>query len=250
MRLARLALKVQDFSDLSDFYCGLLGMRSFGPETAPRYGYNQDSCLLEFHGGARQPYRPGEQDFYWKFGITLRDLDHAVSFLKHQNYSVTEPKQFRDIGYMSHLRDPKGFSIELLQQGFEDRAQPAGTGHPIGGQATLAHTTLRVKDIEAARHFCEERLGMRLLSIQPVKDLGFCLYFYAWRDDDLPNPDLEAVENREWLWARPYTLLELQHIRSDLTSDFHLQSDASGFVGLAYERSGTLTYLTPEQFLP
>jgi hypothetical protein len=31
-------------------------------------------------------------------------------------------------------------------------------------------------------------------------------------DETPPNPEnLEAVENREWLWQRPYTTLEIQY---------------------------------------
>ena len=53
---------------------------------------------------------------------------------------------------------------------------------------------------------------MKLLSIQPVKRYNFTLYFLAFTEEDPPIlEDLEAVENREWLWQRPYSTLELQH---------------------------------------
>jgi len=247
--LARLALKVQSFSDLQEFYCDLLGMQHFGSKTQPLFGYNRTSSLLEFQDGADHPYHPNANDLYWKLGITLRDLDHAVSFLKRQNYEVSEPKQFRDIGYLSHLIDPKGFTIELLQQGFEGHAQEAGSGHPIGAQATLAHTTLRVTDIDSVRRFCENELGMHLLSVQPVKDLNFCLYFYGWGDERPPHANLTSVDNREWLWARPYMLLELQHLMSSQIQVTHSEGNASGFIGLGYQNSETLTFLTAKQFL-
>ena len=33
--------------------------------------------VLELNGGANQPLVPSKRDFYWKIGITLRDLDHC-----------------------------------------------------------------------------------------------------------------------------------------------------------------------------
>jgi len=246
-KLTRLVLKVQDFSSLDDFYCGLLGMQRFGTDTKPLYGYDQASSQLAFHDGAAHPYSPSSHDLYWKLGITLRDLDHAVAYLRQRNYEVSDPEQFRDIGYMSHLRDPKGFTIELLQQRFEGGAQKVRSGHPIGAQATLAHTTLRTADLSSVRRFCEEELGMHLVSVQPVTDLNFCLYFFTWGDEQPPMANLEAVENREWLWSRPDMLLEFQHLISPTGPISQVNPDASGFHSLAYEQSGTLQYLTPEQ---
>ena len=250
MNLARHCIRVEDFSDLSNFYGDVLGMRNFGTGSRPLFGYDENACLLEFHDGAERAYAPNERDLYWKLGITLHDLDHAVSFLRSRHYDVTEPHQFRDIGYMCHLRDPKGFAIEFLQHGLQGNTESVESGHPIGHQATLAHMSLRVKNIKGARSFCETQLGMRLMSIQPVNDLDFCLYFFAWSHEDLPTPDLRAIENREWLWQRPYMLLELQHVPSS-PEPFRIPApDESGFAGLAYQTSGKLTYLGPEQLQP
>ena len=53
---------------------------------------------------------------------------------------------------------------------------------------------------------------MKLLSIQDISAYGFCLYFLAFTSETPPVPsELESVENREWLWQRPYTTLEIQH---------------------------------------
>ena len=115
-----------------------------------------------------------------------------------------------------------------------------------GGQATLAHITLRITDLPAARELCENKLGMRLMSIQPVQERNFSLYFYAWSDEPLPNPDLEAVENREWLWARPYALLELQHpIRNTTIAPF--QTDRDPREG---DRIGVVSYATGDVDAP
>ncbi len=51
---------------------------------------------------------------------------------------------------------------------------------------------------------------MTLLSKQPVEPYGFTLYFLASCDESPPLSDLEAVENREWLWQRPYRTHDAQ----------------------------------------
>ena len=136
---------------------------------------------------------------------------------------------------MTKITDPNGLVIELLQQGFQGHEGPIPEGHPIGAQATLAHITLRVSDIKSAADYFENRLEMRLMSVQPVGAHGFCLYFYAWsRREPLPDPDVKAVANREWLWRRPYTLIELQHLETAAAPVRRADADSCGFDGFTY----------------
>ena len=58
---------------------------------------------------------------------------------------------------------------------------------------------------------CREVLGIWLLSRQLVEPHGFTLYLLASTTQSPPNADIDALENREWFWQRPYTTLELQH---------------------------------------
>ena len=88
----------------------------------------------------------------------------------------------------------------------------------------------RVSDVHTRLAFYRDKLGMPLLSVQPVVKHGFALYFLAFTTDRQPNEDLESVKNREWLWQRPYTTLELQQF--DATRSFHLPREgAMGFTG-------------------
>lgn len=215
-------------------------------------GYDAGECLLELLAGATEPYAPGPTDYYWKIGLTVRDLDHAVSFLRRIGWPVSDPRQFREIGYLAHMRDPDGLAIELLQQGFAGDARPPGQGHSIGGQASVAHITLRVDDIARARRYCERHLGLRLMSVQPVPPRDFTLYFFAWSDEVLPSPDLEAVQNRPWLWARPYTVLELQSLEGPgqrVARDIF--ADRPGFDGFSFgpRDGGTLTPVPIEELV-
>ncbi len=240
-------LRVSDLESLSSFYCRLLGMQAFQRDSENlSFGFHPERCRLVFRKSNVAPYVANRNDFYWKIGITLRDLDSAVSFLRDNKVDVSDPVQFRDIGYMSNINDPNGFNIELLQQGFEGNAKSVPQGHPIGGQAILAHITLRVTDISSAQHFFEETLDMRLMSVQPVEDYGFRLYFYSWSDEELPNPDLEAVENRAWLWERPYTFIELQHLQAGGAALQKADIASSGFDGFSYSQVETdeLTFVS------
>ncbi|MCR9139381.1 MAG: VOC family protein [Alphaproteobacteria bacterium] len=236
MTITRHCLRVTNAAELEAFYTHILGMRNFGTPGAPLLGFDPHRCLLELQSGATRAYEPTPTDPYWKTGITVRNLDHAARSLKKQGWPVSEPHQFRDIGYLCHLHDPQGFTIELLQQGFEGREKAVGAGHAIGGQATLAHITLRVSDITRARTLCEDTFGLRLLSIQPVPEHGFCLYFYSADSESPPYADLEAVDNREWLWERPYALLELQHVFGRSSAPFVAVARQAGFTGFSIRR--------------
>lgn len=233
--ISTIDLRVNDFAGLTDFYAGLLGMQAFqvGGQTHS-YGFDPDRCHIVFHKANVAPFAASSSDFYWKIGITVRNLDRAVAFLRDKGLKVPEPVQFRDIGYMSKISDPRGFNIELLQQGFEGNEQSVPSGHPIGSQASLAHITLRITDIANARQYFEQDLGMRLMSVQPVADRSFCLYFYCWSDEALPDSNLQSVQNRPWLWARPYALIELQHLQLHGAAIHKSAGIESGFKGFSF----------------
>ena len=250
MHIARIRLNLSSDNELLPFYCGHLGMRAFEGDKALVLGYDRHQCCLEFHQGEFQPLYGGGDAFYWKIGITVGDLDAAVRHLRERGVPVSDPTQFQDIGYMSHLADPNGFQIELLQQGFEGNAKPVTAGaHPVTVFGILAHVTLRITDLAAAKRVCEDKLNMRLMSVQGIEVPGrkFRLFFYAWSQDELPDPDLEAVANREWLWERPYTLLELMHLEDPAPAIRGRMPDEAGFTGLGFtDRDGSLKYISAE----
>ena len=240
--------RVKSQENLTSFYGDLLGMQPIPAITdSLAFRFDTQQASIQFKVDDVTPYVPLPNDFYWKIGITLRDLDVAVAYLRGEGITVPDPYQFRDIGYMTKLTDPNGFTIELLQQGFVGNTKPILAGHPIGVQATFAHITLRVTDILSARHYFEDALAMRLMSIQPVTEYGFCLYFYTWSEETLPNPDLEAVENRPWLWSRPYTFVELQHLTAPHATIHKTPLSQAGFDGFTYgqpETEPTLVSIT------
>ncbi len=218
MHLSRVILRVKSPDSLARFYIKHFGMKASREGETVILGYDgADATIALQQAEAGDDYQHARTDRYWKIGITLPNVDFAQAQLHRTGFTVSDPSQFGDIGYMCHLSDPEGFSIELLQHRFiGNRDTAAGDpNQPLGGGARIGQITLRVTDLQAALAFYRDRLGMRLLSIQPVPAFGFTLYFLAFTDERPPNADLEAVENREWLWMRPYTTLELQHLASD-----------------------------------
>ena len=211
MRLSGLHLRVADPDRLAAFYADTLGMSVQTLGADRRVGYaGQDADLLLVPGGGGYIHDPGQR--YWKIGITVPDIDLAAAYLRQKGVQVSNPKQFLDIGYLCHLQDPEGFVIELLQHDFEGN-RPENAAEPSApfADACIGQITLRTGDIAAEDEFCRAQ-GMRLLSMQDVGQFGFDLHFYAFTDQVPPNADLWAVENREWLWKRPYTTLEFQHL--------------------------------------
>jgi catechol 2,3-dioxygenase-like lactoylglutathione lyase family enzyme len=222
--LAFVELRVEEPEALAAFYCDVLGMdvRSRGADFV-RVGYwGEDADVVLRRGAAGVQSRA---DRYWKIGITLPNVDMAVAQLRGRGVEVSEPKQFQDIGYMSHLADPAGYQIELLQHDFEsNRPVDAGDRDAVlGGGARVAQVTLRTNDLAGALAIYRDQMGMKLLSVQPVVGFGFTLYFLGFTDEVLPGDGLEDVAHREWLWKRRYTTLELQLVDGALV-------DSSGYV--------------------
>ena len=208
MTVRSIHFDVADLDQTRRFYGDILGFGVAEAQGALTCAAPHGASLV-FRETPVAPHVATGNSRYWKIGLTLPDLDRAVAHLDRIGWPVSRPRQFLDIGYMCHLTDPSGLPIELLQHGFEGRAAAGPDGHDIGAQATLAHLTLRA-DTGAAADAEWLGAGMTLLSIQPVPDFGFTLYFYARSDETPPEPDLTAVANREWLWRRLYTLVEVQ----------------------------------------
>ena len=181
-----------------------------GESAGLKYAVQECTTYLESNSSAKS-------NVYWKIGLAMHDVDSAKEALSKQT-NVSDPSQFFDIGYLCHLKDPSGFTIELLQTTFEKNvearaafiaAQPKPNSI-ICQPFVMGQITLRVSDAEASVAFYRDVIGMKLLSIQPVEQYGFELYFLAFTDEVPPNPDdLVDVANREWCWQRNYTTLEL-----------------------------------------
>mgnify|MGYP000244687592 CR=1 FL=1 len=239
------SLRVADITRSIDFYQTCLGMtlvseyRHQGLRCC-LLGYVRDSdstppTLLELIGTDGFRRLPGTQPAgYWKIALSVADVDIARLCLTEKGVEVTPARQVPDVAYLCHFNDPDGHCIELIQHQFEANHQACQRDgrYPLGGEAVFSLITYRIKDPQASVAFYQQ-LGMRLLSRQDVEFAGFTLYFFGYSDEALPDADICAVGNREWLWQRPYTLIELQHNwGTELQDAFAYDVSAdTGFVG-------------------
>lgn len=182
--------------------------------------------------------QPNMAQGYWKFAVAVQDLDYAVAQLRKKGVTLGTPFEVPDVAYLCHLTDPNGYCIELIQHDFKVNTLPIKqndlVSFPIGGRACLSLSTVRVKDPNVSVAFYQNMLAMKLLSRQEVAERKMTLYFLACTEDVLLDSDIDSVHNREWLWKRPYTLLELQHVwGTETDGDFSYQVGAdTGFSGL------------------
>ena len=267
IQLARHTLQIADPDRSLPFYQTVLGMtllaeRSRDSEThyflgfvepgcEPKTGQTrgaaglqalQQDCLLELvHDPTRTAadvrQQPDKTEGYWKISLSVTDLNVAHDRLVENGIEVDTPRQVGDIAYLCHFNDPDNYCIELIQHDFQQNHQPEANDptYQLGTRPGFLLITYRVRDAEASLAFYTELLSMRLLSKQSVEARGFTLYFLAYTADELPEPDVEHVGNREWLWQRPFTMVEFQHVwGTEDDADFAYRVDTeSGFEGIS-----------------
>lgn len=222
----QITLRVTDPARQVRFYCDTLGMQNFGEGCV---GYGGEQAVLQFLP-ADAPYVPERSDLYWKIALSVPDLDLAYDQMCRAGVPCSEPRQFEDVGYLAHIADPEGFAIELIDHAFQgERGNNHCDPKALGGGAHLSLLTLRTADIEAIEPDLLAA-GMQKLSVQPLHAYGFTLHFYGKPDDCPPDPQLTAIANRTWVYQRPYTVLEIQHVH-DLDNVTLSADGAAGFVG-------------------
>ncbi|WP_271272781.1 VOC family protein [Aliamphritea hakodatensis] len=240
------SLQVANLARSTAFYQACLGMVLVSQyqqqgQRCCLLGYVRDSgstppTLLELIENEGFKRLPGTLPAgYWKIALAVADVDIARACLTEKGIEVTPARQVPDVAYLCHLNDPDGHCVELIQHHFEANHRPGSRDnrYPLGGEAVFSLITYRVKNPQASVAFYEQ-LGMRLLSRQDVEFAGFTLYFLGYSDEVLPEDDVCAVGNREWLWQRPYTLIELQHNwGTELQDAFAYDVSAdTGFAGI------------------
>lgn len=224
------------------FYQRQLGMAlidQFGTAMGTHYRLrfpDQDTrqASLELIHAPDQPLniapQPSQTEGYWKISVAVPDIHAARTRLIQSGVETGNVFSVADVATLCHLKDPEGYCIELLEYAPQAPIDPV---LPLGGEARLLLSTYRVKDPRRSLEYYQQR-GWYLLSRQIIASRQMTLYFLAPVNEPLPVQDIDAIENRPWLWQRPYTLLEWQHIWGTEHSDtFNYRTDRSGgFVGL------------------
>lgn len=110
MMFSQLRLTVPDITAVTQFYRDILGMT----DQRDGLGYGGQQVHLEFIQGSAQP--PTADGFFWKIGITVPNLDTVAMHLRRSGVSISQPRQFEDIGYMAHCMDPAGATVECYSR--------------------------------------------------------------------------------------------------------------------------------------
>jgi predicted enzyme related to lactoylglutathione lyase len=206
-KISQICLRCINPENQTEFYSNVLGMRMRQDGTI---GYADKQAGLLFKK-AKSPYQPKVEKLYWKISIAVPDIELACKQLAENGVKTSSPHQFSDVAYLAHFTDPEGFEIELLDHWFKgDRPSNNIDTKSLGGGPHLNLLTLRTHDIDQVIKAAKS-MGMVPMSIVPVPDYGFTLYFYGYEPEQPPSPDLYSVLNRTWVYQRQYTVLEVLH---------------------------------------
>lgn len=102
-----------------EFYTNKLGMNA-NTTNNPNVvlyqfpGSHNASLQIHFSPNVTSRYQPSRNSIYWKIGIAVDDVDEYANSLRAKGVSVGAADQFLDIGYLCHLSDPAGFTVELI----------------------------------------------------------------------------------------------------------------------------------------
>ena len=124
-KLVGVVLRVENPKHLAEWYKNTLGTsienETSGSSWICEFGINSSSARIKLLQGFGTPYHTDKNSVYWKIGLALPDVRSARELILEKGHpAVSEPVQFLNIGYLCHLNDPEGFSIELLQHTFEE----------------------------------------------------------------------------------------------------------------------------------
>ncbi|KAF4670223.1 hypothetical protein FOZ61_001241 [Perkinsus olseni] len=220
VRFVILMVRAAELEQTINWYRTRLGMVTMSrTSTSATVGYpsKPEAAGIEFrvHENPAATYSALDDDLYWKISLYLPHVKLARQKLSKMGVPVSSSFQFKDVGYLAHTEDPIGYNIELIQHQFEKNfseeyaASFKDDKSPLGQDAGIGLLTLRATNAKRSKEFYTKMLGMKLLSTQYVSD-AFDLHFFADTTEKPPKTDPWAVENREWLWSRNFTSVELQ----------------------------------------
>ncbi|WP_109301384.1 VOC family protein [Aquimarina sp. AU474] len=238
MKLQSFTLQIFEQEKMLSFYINVLGFKllnKFSENNSIFYNL----CFESTHSYLQLRYTPSlkktayqqeSTDNYWKYSLFINDIQKVYRKLQKQNYAINEPYQFGDIGYLAHTTDPENHQIEFIQKTFKTHPLIVSNTHPIEKQQTvLGLVTIRTKDPIKSIHFFEKILDLKLFVRMYVnRGKGFTLYFLGDKNIEAPNPNIDALENREWMYQQNHLFIEIQHYwNSEYDTNFLLKSTSN-----------------------
>ena len=229
MKLRSFSLQIYNPEKTLDFYTKVLGLsliNEFYKGEIAYYDlrYNNPNYYIRLtYNPLIQPrlYQEKATDNYWKYSLFVDDIQEVYNNLLAHNFKIGAPFQFGDIGYLAHTADTENHKIEYIQKTFKQH-KILNTKEPVA----LGLITIRTKDPVKIIKLYEEVLDMKLFVRMYVnRGKGFTLYFLGDKNLQAPNPDIDAIENRKWMYQQSHLFIEIQHFwNSEYDNDFNLEN--------------------------
>lgn len=155
-RLSELVLRVRDPASLASWYSQVMGMEAKQEAGVWKLAYPGPgaSLVLREAGAGASKYEASRDSCYWKIGVCVPDVELARTRIMMKGTQVSAASQFMEVGFLCHLSDPCGFTIELLQHKFQTNFVPTSPdeslalGQPaVIGQITTRSTNIEVRNI-------------------------------------------------------------------------------------------------------
>ena len=255
MKLTHLQLGIQYPEKTIAFYVEVLGMLHIDTIVEPELttyvlqfkarGLKLE-LLHEKHAHGIGIYQEKRLDNYWKFSLFVSDIERIYGIMHNKRYTIGEAYQFRNIGYLSHTKDPENHQIEFIQKTFKFKGSsiaPNST-YPLLECPEFGLITIRSKDPLKSIRFYESIFEMKLYVRMYVdRGNGFTLYFLGKKELQVPNLDIDAIENREWMYQQKEIFIEIQHYwGSEYDKNFALgNTEPLGFRAMVFHISSLRT---------
>lgn len=235
MNLQSFTLQIFEPKQTIAFYTNVLGFivkEEFTQNNSTFYNlYQKDAAFhiqLQYNSLLeKKTYQQKPTDNYWKYSLFVDDIQKVYKELRQQQYSVGEPYQFGDIGYLAHTKDTENHQIEFIQKTFKQNSPIKISSNSFKESETaLGLLTIRTKDPLKSIRFYEEILDLKLFVRMYVdRGNGFTLYFLGAQNLTAPNPDIDAIENREWMYQQRHLFIEIQYYwNTEQDEDFSLHT--------------------------
>ncbi len=253
MKLSKLVLKSQNIKEAIAYYTKVLGAELISisnKEKEERYLFQftkGNSAALELRhqkglDDKNDAYKQEPTDTYWKYSLFVCDILQVYNAIKN-NHTIGTPYQFGNIGYLSHTHDIEAYNIEFIQKDFKENTKPsiAQDQYPLKEIPVLGLITLRTKDPLKSIQFYELYFELKLhvrMYVDRGNGVGFTLYFLGGKSLQAPSKDIDAIENREWMYQQNETFIELQY-HWGTEHDFELEYNSKekkrlGFQGIEF----------------
>lgn len=189
-------------------------------------------------------YTQYPDDNYWKFSLFVGDILRTQQQLNSNKHTTKEAYQFGQIGYLMHTADLERHQVEFIQKTFKENTKAIAPDNTyfLKEQPILGLLTIRTKDPIQSIRFFEGVLDLKLLVRMYVnRGKGFTLYFLGDKDLVAPNPAIDAIENREWMYQQNELFIEIQYYwESEYDDSFKLNQNSKGLQTINFTGDTTI----------